>query len=286
VQKKKGAKQHLDPVDLPDGTYPAILSNEIYAKVLERVEIAAKKSIRHSRCPEMFLLRSGLARCAYCNYAMATRSYVDHYGKTRYMYYCANYFKCQAFNVSAEKLDSAVWDMFIQLADHVALLEESIELAMKHCSIDNDLRATEATLADWQAKVTNYEEDLKDSGLRGDTRAGIRNLLNTAYAMVEQLEKDRAELIMFTIDRNKERQDYECVLEWCKKVKSERGELSYTEKRDFLRMLGTTVRVNRLSKRGAQPIWDIRVSLPAIQEIIYQASVPTIGSDTLTISTL
>lgn len=49
--------------------------------------------------------------------------------------------------------------------------EESIEFAMKHCSIDDDLRATEATLADWQENVTNSEEDLKDSSLLGDTRA-------------------------------------------------------------------------------------------------------------------
>jgi hypothetical protein len=38
-----------------------------------------------------------------------------------------------------------------------------IELAMKNRSIDDDLRATAATLAEWKAKVTNYEGDLDDS---------------------------------------------------------------------------------------------------------------------------
>jgi hypothetical protein len=64
VHKKKGAKQHLDPVDLPDGTYPAILSDEVYAKILERVEIGAKESTRNAKFPEMYLLRAGIARCA------------------------------------------------------------------------------------------------------------------------------------------------------------------------------------------------------------------------------
>lgn len=268
VHKKKGAKQHLEPVDLPDGTYPAILSDEVYAKILERVEISAKESTRNSKCPEMYLLRAGFARCAYCNYAMPTRSFVDHHGKPRYMYYCGNYHRCKAFSVPAEKLDAAVWDAVVQLADHVALLEESIELAMKNRSIDDDLWATEATLAEWKAKVENYEGDLNDSSLRGDTRAGIRNLLNAAYAMVEELEKQRVELFMFAIDRDKERAEYEWVLEWCKKVKSEREELSYAQKRDFLRMIGARVLVDRLKQRGAEPTWDIKVALPAVQEII------------------
>jgi hypothetical protein len=182
--------------------------------------------------------------------------------------------------VPAEKLDVAVWDAVVQLADHVALLEESIELAMKNRSIDDDLRATEATLAEWKAKVTNYEGDLEDSSLRGDTRAGIRNLLNAAYAMVEELEKQRAQLVIFAIDRDKEREEYQRVLEWCKKVKSEREELSYTQKRDFLRMIGAYVLVDRLKQRGAEPTWDIKVALPAVQEIIYQGSTSTIGSHT------
>jgi len=36
VYHNKSAKQHLEPVDLPDGTYPRILSDEVYAKILER----------------------------------------------------------------------------------------------------------------------------------------------------------------------------------------------------------------------------------------------------------
>ncbi len=110
-----------------------------------------------------------------------------------------------------------------------------------------------------------------------ETVPPYRTLLNTAYAMVEDLEKERAALVVSSIDRDKERTEYERVLEWCKKVKSEREELSYSEKRDFLRMIGVYVLIDRLKQRGAEPTWDIKVALPAIQEIIYQGSIYTIG---------
>ncbi len=165
-----------------------------------------------------------------------------------------------------------------QLADHIALIEKSIRLAMENRSLDEDLRATEAALADWQAKVENYEGDLQDSSLRGSTRAGIRNLLNGAQTMVEELEKQRAELLMHSIDRDKVHAEYEKVLTWCKQVKSERKELTYTQKRDFLYMLGATVLVYKQERPGADPTWDIRVALPTVQEVIYQGQVGALGS--------
>ena len=57
---------------------------------------------------------------------------------------------------------------------------------MENRSLDEDLRATEAAIADWKAKVENYEGDLQGSSLRGTTRAGIRNLLDAAQTMVEE----------------------------------------------------------------------------------------------------
>lgn len=115
-----------------------------------------------------------------------------------------------------------------QLADHIPLIEQSIRLAMQNRSLDEDLKATDAALTDWKAQVENYEGDLQNSKLRGSTRAGILNLLDAANAMVEKLEIQRAELVMHTIDRDKVHAEYEKVLDWCKKVKSERGELTYT----------------------------------------------------------
>src|SRR2546429_8639878 len=138
-------------------------------------------------------------------------------------------------------------------------MEESIRLAMRNRSLDEDLKATEAAIAECKAHMENYESDLQNSQLRGSTRAGILNLLDGEQGMVEELEGQRAELIVHSIDRDKVNAEYEKVLDWCKKIKSEREELIYTQKRDFLHMLGATVLIEKQAYVGAEPTWDIRV---------------------------
>src|SRR6266702_3133715 len=96
--------------------------------------------------------------------------------------------------------------------------------------------------------------------------------------MVEELEQQQRELLMHTIDRDKVHAEYEKVLDWCKQVKSERGELTYQQKRDFLYMLGATVLVYKQEYRGAEPVWDIRVALPKVQEVIYQGKEVAFGN--------
>lgn len=267
---KKDAKQHLEPVDLPDGTYPRILSDEVYAKILERAAVNATQAYRNSKFPEMFLLRAGFARCAYCKQTMMAQRVQSH-GQEWFAYSCPNRFgKCKRFYVPAVKLDAAVWEVLEKLANHVTLIEQSVRLAMAKRSPDEDLRATEAAITDCQTQIENYEGDLQDSSLRGSTRAGIRHLLGTANALLEDLQKQYAELKMHALDRDKVRAEYEKVLAWCRKVKNEREELTYTQKRDFLYMLGATVLVWQQEYRDAPPTWDIRVALPAVQEVIYQ----------------
>ena len=276
---KKDAKQHLEAIDLPDGTYPRILSDEVYNKVLERATTNAAQASRNSKYPEMFLLRAGFAKCAYCEQTMMAKRIVGGNGSVWFAYECNNRRgDCMRFAVSAGSLDSAVWEVMEQLADHVALIEESVRLAMQNHSLDEDLRATTAALDEWHRKIENYEGDLEDSNLRGDTRAGIRNMLNAAYAMADELEQQKMDLERHTINRDKVYAEYEKVLGWCKQVKTERKELTYSQKRDFLYMVGANVLVFKLERQGAEPTWDIRVALPKVQEVIYQVGDGAIGN--------
>ncbi len=276
---KVKAKQHLEPINLPDGTYPRILDDDVYAKIVERAAVNSLQASRNSRQPEKFLLRAGFAKCAYCEQTMMAKRVVGGNGSIWFAYECNNRRgNCMRFAVSAGGLDGAVWEVMEQLADHIALIEESIRLAMENRSLDEDLRATEAALADWQAKAQNFEDDLQDTNLRGDTRTGIRNLLNGANAMIEELKQQQMELMMHSIDRDRVRGEYEKVLDWCKQLKSERKELSYLQKRDFLHLLGATVLVFKQERQGAEPTWDIRVALPSVQEIIYQNGSSSFGS--------
>jgi DNA invertase Pin-like site-specific DNA recombinase len=219
--KNKRAKQHLDPVELPSGTYPRILSDELYEKVLDRANTNAALATRNSRTPEKFLLRAGFVKCSYCGYAMTSKTTTNRKGTEYPLYMCPNnQSECGHYYVPSDRLDESVWEVVVQLADHVTLLEQSIELAMKNHSLDDELRAIEATLKEWKAKVQNYEEDLQDSSLRGDSRASIRNLLNNANAVIEELETNNAELAIHVIDRDREKEEYDKILKWAKKSKA------------------------------------------------------------------
>lgn len=269
--KNKRAKQHLDTVDLPDGTYPAILSDELYEKVLDRANTNAALSTRNSRTPERFLLRAGFVKCSYCGYVMTSKTTVNRKGTEYPLYMCPNpTSECKHYYIPSDRLDEAVWSVIVQLADHITLLEQSIDLAMKSYTHDDDLKAVEATIIEWQQKVANFEGDLQDSNLRGDTRAGIRNMLDNANAVLEELETNKSELQQHSIDRDRELEEYEKILAWCKKVKEDREELTYQQKRDFLRLLGAVILVERLEKRGAPVKWDIKVRLPEVENVIYR----------------
>ena len=93
--KNKRAKQHLEEVELPDGTYPPILSEELYQKVIDRADANAAASTRNSRTPERFLLRAGFVRCSDCGYVMTTRTVVNRKG-TEYPLYKLNLIPGQA----------------------------------------------------------------------------------------------------------------------------------------------------------------------------------------------
>jgi hypothetical protein len=90
--------------------------------------------------------------------------------------------------------------------------------------------------------------------------------------MVEKLEKDRADLVSYTVDVERQRAEFEKILDWCKMVKCERTELTYLQKRDFLLILGAKVVVTRELKYGRSFTWQIRVHLPGVYDIIYGAA--------------
>jgi hypothetical protein len=185
-------------------------------------------------------------------------------------YFCRNQYCSHKYrSTEATNLDTNIWKELEQMADYIPLMEQVVKLAMTNHTAADDLRATEDAIATWKAKAANFASDLEDVSLRGDTRAAIRSHLNDAYAMVERLEQDRADLLVYAIDIEKQRVEFDKILDWCRKVKGDREELTYTQKRDFLRILGARVLITRESGRGGAVMWDIRVSLPEVQEIIY-----------------
>ncbi|HVB21922.1 MAG TPA: recombinase family protein [Ktedonobacteraceae bacterium] len=269
------AKNRLGAVDLPDDTYPQIISPELYERVIARTEYNTLSSPRKSAEPEMFLLRGGLARCKYCGNAMGT--YIsrrpDTNRKNEYFYRCnTRGAECFHHALSAIALDKEVWSLASLAADHQQLIERSIALASKHDMLAADLASVERTITVCKGTIENYEADLGDPGLRGNTRAGIRQLLNTQYELLETLEGERAKATVHSVDMERQKAVYERLLEWCRKTKEERENLSYTGKRDFLELLGMTVFVGRRKDRYHELDWDAKLRLPELEAVLRDSS--------------
>jgi site-specific DNA recombinase len=266
-------KTHLGPVDLPDDTYPQIISQELYERVMARTEYNTLSSPRKSAEPEMFLLRGGFARCKYCGNRMGTYICRRPNRKNQYLYRCnTKGAECFHHAMNAVSLDKEVWDMASLAADYQPLIEQSIALAAKHDLAAIDLASVERSIVTCMGKIENYEGDLDDPNLRGDTRAGIRHLLNTQYELLETLQGERAKLVTHAVDTERQKAVYAKLLEWCHKAKNEREDLTYTQKRDFLELLGMTVFVGRRQDKYHELDWDAKLRLPELEALLHEAN--------------
>lgn len=262
VNKAKRYKNHFDTVTVPDGTYPAIISTEIFEKIQRRMETNKAAASRSSRTPEEFLLRAGYVRCSICGWSMGAR---NDYRYGTFIY------RCRAHgSIVSKPLDAAIWAKIEQLADHVMLIEEAISLATADDKLQRDVAAIDMSISKWKQTAANYLDDLRDSSLTGESRAAVRKQMNDANIMIQKLEDERAQLAIGIVDRERQEAAYKEILEWCREVKEARGELPYQRKRDFLEMLGVVVTIVYDKEKGNQgrPTWNMKVRSPALQAII------------------
>ena len=261
--QNRKTKKPLAAIDLPDGTYPAIISEELFQQIMERREANRAEAIRANADPEQYLLRAGFVRCAYCDRPMAAIKHRQHH-----IYRCLKAIGEHGNTILAHALDEKIWQWLQQLADHVELIEQAVQLATSSTKIQQDTAALERSIQTWKAKATRYLEDLRDESLVGDTRTAIRNELNAANKMVARLEEEKAQVMAGMIDKEREQAAYEDILAWCKKVKTSREELTYQQKRDFLRMLGVVVLVENKYPFYDHLLYRVEIRLPAIQELL------------------
>jgi site-specific DNA recombinase len=278
------AKEPLEPIDLPEGTYPAIISQELYWRLKDRLARNKDESTRKSERPEEFLLRAGYIRCALCGRKMNTRidraKRKNSAGRTksedRLLYRCKSHdtlgnVVCNGQELPSKEIDAWVWKQLLQLADHTDLIRTAIDLATNANAFEADTRAIDASLEIWEQKARNYLDDLEDPTLRGDSRASIRHSLNLANQHIEQLKSERSQVLLGMIDRGRERAAYQDILGWCQTVEEARDELTYQQKRDFLHVMGIVVIARR--DEEAQVACNMEIELPEIKELIRQNGV-------------
>lgn len=260
--KEDRYKSHHESVDVPDGTWPAIISMETFRRIQMRAERNKAEASRSSKCPEEFLLRAGYVRCAICKIAMRS-CHDDRRPGARYFYRCNEHGM-----IPSKELDASTWQKVEEMADHLSLIEQAIELASNSDRLMANINAVQASIDKWQAAANSYLADLKVATLNGRTRAVILQQMDEANEMVMRLESEKAQLEDGLVDKESRDIAYQEILDWCKKIKEARGDLSYTRKRDFLDMLGVEVLVYCEKPYRHNSRYEMRVALPDLQKLI------------------
>lgn len=263
TRHQKDAKKPFEAVDLPEGTYPKIIEPELFARNQSRLKINRAEATRQSKEPERFLLRAGYIKCEVCKLTMhvnASRS------RNAPIYFCGD--SGHSNTVNASTIDTLVWDYMVKLADEIAIIERAIQLATNNAASTSEIAAIERSIANSEALIVQYTNDLANPALKGAARNVILGLLSdeSAKLLTKQEEKSLVEIGIVDMERLAAEADK--ILAWCKTVKEARQELSYQQKRDFLRILGIRVFIDKSDKRREDLLWRIEASLPEVQELI------------------
>ncbi len=260
----KDAKKPFEPMELPDGTYPMIIEPELFERNQARLAVNRAEATRQCKDPEKFLVRAGYIKCE-CGRNMHTNS-----TKKYPVYFCNDGHKDNTVN--AEKIDALVWGYMVKLADDIELVERAIELATCSQAIQREIRAIENSIMNSQAKVAQYTGDLANPALKGQARDVILGLPSDEYANLQTKLEEKALIEAGAVDMERLATEAEKILKWCRTVKDARGELSYTQKRDFMRILGIKVFIGKSDKRREDLVWKIEADLPEIQELIMSST--------------
>ncbi len=263
TRHQKDAKKPFEAVDLPAGTYPMIIEPELFAQNQERLRFNRAEAARQCKEPERFLLRAGYIRCEICKltmYVNASRS------RNAPIYFCSD--SGHSNTVNSGSVDALVWGYMVRLADEIELIERAIQLATNNTASLREIAAIEHSIANSQTKIGQYTADIANPALKGTARDVILGLLSDEYANLHIKQEEKSLVEAGIVDMEGLAAEAEKILAWCKTVKEARQELSYQQKRDFLRLLGIQVFIDKSDKRREDLIWRIEASLPEVQELI------------------
>jgi site-specific DNA recombinase len=258
-----GAKKPFEVVDLPEGTYPEIISPELFARNQLRLSVNRDEATRQCKDPERFLLRAGYIKCELCKCTMHVNA-----SKSRHapIYFCSE--GPHSNTVNAEKIDALAWSYMVRLSDEVALIEQAISLATNNNASLREIAAIERSIDNSQKKIEQYTEDIANPALKGQARDVILGLLSDEYTNLQSKQEEKSLVEAGIIDTQRLAGEAQKILAWCKTVKEAREELTYQQKRDFMRLLGIRVFIDKSDKRREDLIWRIEATLPEIQELI------------------
>jgi len=269
TKHSKTARDPLAPVNYEVGTYPAIVEKELQERAIAQLARNKQEAARHNPQPEKFLLRAGLLYCGVCG----ARMYVN--GRLRHpVYTCTAYCDggtCPGNTVNAAKLDALVWADITELARETWRIREAVQAVLEGTSLQPEWDALKRTRTRLLEDKQRYTNDLKNPNCYGSARDTVLLLLSQTEEQLVRLAQDEAAIEAGEIDIERVRKELRKVLQWCERIEQGRGEASQEEKRAFLVMLGTKVKVEKADRRRKEEReirFSIRIALPELTRLL------------------
>jgi site-specific DNA recombinase len=251
---------------LPGGTIPRIIDDETARLALGTATINAQEASRNNHNPKGSLLRSGFIKCGVCGRAMSihTKKKTEH---AIYPYYrctkisLANRGDHEHIEISVPKIDAIVWSYLCKVIKGLEIIEEAVSSALEADAFTSPERAAENAIAECQALIAQYREDLKTTGLSKSARAVLLEDLGIQTELSEALEAELAAIRAGRLSYERVMQEYRTFIDWCLDFKKNgREQATYREKRDALRFLGVAVYI--YTEESAEGRYKIRLSPP------------------------
>lgn len=271
-----------EPVDLPDGLYPKLIEMDLYQRVQERLERNAHEAASNSKHPEQFLLRGGFVICGECGKIMIGENDVRCVEYARYI--CRARRDCPKdlrqthfMSIRAAYLDEQVWGLVEQFAHQVKLIQEAIKAASREDLTAFRLNALNESIKRHQKAIDGYQKDLKEGIVPEKLRPMTYEEIEKETNNIEDLRERLSELQSQAVASEQMQKEYKKIEIWCERIRSGKTpeadeELSYDEKRTFMRLIGVRVIVHQLPPHKGKKVdenerYEFGIELPKIQEL-------------------
>lgn len=262
-KQKRTERPEEEHIHLPEGTIPAIIAEDVWGAVQERLTRNKEEATRNNHDPEAFLVRGGFVVCGYCGRPIRTVWRKDCPGQSARSYYANDphsdpHRDCPSFAMSAQKLDAIVWGKVCAVVTEPQIVAEQIAKLRHDDPTAADLTGVDRALAEVERKRKNLTGSLSDAD-DPDTRNLLLAELKVLAGRKRDLETERETISARQASWQASQEQLTDLEAWIRVVGNNIESLNYQQRRDLLAALSIQV---TLYRKDHVPRYEITASLP------------------------
>lgn len=273
--KKVYKKPEEEHIELEDGVIPALVDEDTWKSVQERLAENKQLAMRNNKHSEIGMLRGGLIRCSYCGWSMTPRHGRAHpTGPIRWQYGCSRHDggverrQNHTLYVSIPLADEYVWSVAVSYIKEPEKVRVRVNELRKFYSIDSQTDVIERQIAGLIKR--------RDNILAMAEIATDRDTIATLQGRLSALEKERRDLYSLLVDETEREEinkqimgEIERFEKWVVKVTPTLGNTDYEpcleEKRLACRILGIQAVVH---PAGSEKRITVEIAPPGIMKAL------------------